>query len=406
MRILYLHQHFTTPQGASGTRSYEMSQKLIRRGHQVTMVCGSFGAGKTGLTAKFESGRREGEVDGIKVIEFHLPYSNKDGFLKRIFTFLKFSFLNVKVVLSKDYDLLIATSTPLTVAIPALIAKWFRGKKYVFEVRDLWPELPKEMGVIRNPVILKLMSWLETLAYRNSSACIGLSPGIQKGIELKAQHNKPVTMIPNGCDTHLFSPEGRGVSKNELGFDDEDFVALFAGTHGLANGLDKLLDVAIELKNRKITNIKLLLIGDGKLKSQLQEKALEEGLQDIIVFKDPVSKTELTRIMYATDAGLMVLANVPAFYYGTSPNKFFDYIASGLPVVNNYPGWLAEVIQEHNIGVAVPPEDPQRFVEALINLRMDSGLQNMKKRARSLAEDKFSREKLSEQFVDFIESVS
>lgn len=403
MKLLYLHQHFTTPQGASGTRSYEMARYLISLGHEVTIVCGSFGAGKTGLSNDFVAGRREGHVDGIRVVEFLLPYSNKDGFLKRIWTFLKFSLLNIKTVLKEDYDLLFATSTPLTVAIPTVVAKWLRRKPYVFEVRDLWPELPREMGVIRNPLILWGMGLLETAAYRSANACIGLSPGIVAGIEKKAKPELPIAMVPNGCDLELFAPAPSSISKADLGFAEEDFVAVFTGTHGQANGLDKLVEVAKLLKQQQVTGVKLLLVGDGKLKPELQQAVQTQGLQDYMVFRDPIPKLQLAELMHTADLGLMILANVPAFYFGTSPNKFFDYIAAGLPVLNNYPGWLAQMIDEHRCGAAVPPDDAQAFVDALLKLKSDpEQLKQMGHNARQLAERDFQRPKLAQQFAEFV----
>ena len=398
MKILYLHQHFTTPSGASGTRSYEMARRLVEQGHQVTMVCGSFGVGKTGLKGEFIKGRREGGVDGIRVIEYQLPYSNHDGFLKRSLTFARFSLLNIRTVLKEDFDLLFATSTPLTVAVPGVLGKWLRRKPFVFEVRDLWPELPQAMGVIKNPLILKMLDWLETLAYRNADACIGLSPGIVKGIKRKAP-NKSVAMIPNGCDLSLFQPVEKTSGADTL-------TAVFAGTHGLANGLEILPQVALALKQRQEKGIKIRLVGEGKCKPALQQQVAELEVEDYIQFDDPMPKIELQRLFASADVGLMILANVPAFYCGTSPNKFFDYLSAGLPVLNNYPGWLADMINEHQLGKAVEADDAQGFAQALIQLRDDpeyrlkAGL-----KARELAEERFSRDTLAQQFVSFLDNI-
>lgn len=404
MHILYLHQHFTTPQGASGTRSYEMAQRLIVAGHQVTIVCGSFAAGQTGLQASFSKGQRRGVVDGINIIEFELPYSNKDSFIKRTLTFLHFATLNILTVLKEPYDLLFATTTPLTVALPALCAKWFRQKDYVFEVRDLWPELPKAMGVIRNPVILMLMDWLETLAYRNAKACIGLSPGIIKGIKNKAP-DKPTMMIPNGCDLELFNANANSSDfRKKIDASEKDLVAIFSGTHGIANGLDALIDVAETLKERDVQNVKIVLIGDGKLKNSLVAKTAQLNVETIVKFLPPVPKTELANIFTQVDIGLMVLANVEAFYWGTSPNKFFDYIAAGLPVISNYPGWLAEMIEQNNLGLCVPPGDSGFLCNALIKLNKDRKLRDeMSKNAIELAKKNFCRDLLAKRFVQFLE---
>ena len=196
MNILYFHQHFSTPKGSIGIRSYEMAKRLIYHGHHVTMVCGTYGGGDTGLDSTFVSGRREGFVDGIRVIEFDLAYSNSDSFFKRSATFMKFALKSIGIALTEKYDVLFASTTPLTAGLPGIFARWLRGKFFVFEVRDLWPELPKEMGVIKNPVILYLMSFLEWLSYRSAHRCIGLSPGIVKGIKKHGVDVSKIAMIP------------------------------------------------------------------------------------------------------------------------------------------------------------------------------------------------------------------
>lgn len=168
MKVLYYHQHFSTPQGSTGTRSYAMARHLLQAGHEVTMVCGAYAGGQTGLTGPYRDGRRAGRVDGIQVIELELPYANRDGFLKRALTFLKFAWRSAGIALRQDYDVVFATTTPLTAGIPGICARWLRGKPFVFEVRDLWPELPKAMGVITNPVVLWAMGVLEWLSYRSA----------------------------------------------------------------------------------------------------------------------------------------------------------------------------------------------------------------------------------------------
>ncbi|MGS2722091.1 glycosyltransferase family 4 protein [Paraglaciecola aestuariivivens] len=404
MHILYFHQHFSTPSGATGTRSYEMAKKLISKGHKVTMVCGSYNVGATGLSNKFINGRREGEVDGIYVIEFDLSYANTDGFITRTWQFLKFAYQSVKIALKQDYDLLFATSTPLTASIPGIFAKLFRRKPFVFEVRDLWPELPKAMGVIKNPVILTAMSVLEKVSYAQADACIGLSPGIVEGIKRRSRTSLPVSLIPNGCDIDLFATQAEPyefpfeVAKGQL-------VACFTGAHGLANGLDKILDAAQELKHRQDTQIIFVFVGEGSVKAGLIERANKQNL-DNCVFLNAIPKHQLVGLLQRADLGLMTLANVPAFYYGTSPNKFFDYISCGLPVLNNYPGWLADMINQTGCGVAVPPDDTIAMADALQNMAADKQkLKEMGQKAKLLALEKFDRDDLSEQFADFLAEV-
>lgn len=401
MRILYFHQHFSTPSGATGIRSYEMAQRALAMGHRVTMVCGSYGLGKTGLDGPFTKGRRRGAVNGIDVIEFDLSYSNTDGLLKRAGTFAKFALGSVGVALREPCDLVFATTTPLTAGIPGIAARWLRRKPFVFEVRDLWPELPREMGVITNPVVLAALSALEWSSYRSAHRCVALSPGIARGIARRGVSQDKIDMIPNGCDIGIFGAQDQGVWRPN-GVGPTDLMAVFTGTHGPANGLDAVLDAAAVLKTRARDDIKLVLVGDGKLKPALQARAAAEGL-DNVIFHAPVPKTQLSALMAAADLGMQCLANIPAFYYGTSPNKFFDYIAAGLPVLNNYPGWLAEMIVAENCGFAVPPDAPGAFADQLEAAADDrAALTQMGKNGAALAQRDFDRADLSTRWVNWV----
>lgn len=404
MHILYFHQYFTTPTAAGGTRSYEMARQLISRGHKVTMVCARQGKDGLDLPGRPDEPVRHGTIDGINVIQFNLQYSNYMSLPRRAWIFLRFALQSSLLALRMDYDLVFATTTPLTAGIPGILARILRGKPFVFEVRDLWPELPRAMGVVTNPVVLAGMSALEWVSYRSASACIALAPGIKKGIAKRSPKDRAIAVIPNGCDLDLFHP-GKRAELNLAGVSSKDCVAVFTGAHGIANGLNAVLDAAAVLLRRGRKDIVLAFIGDGKLKPALVARAKNDGLENCRFF-DPMPKNQLNHVVSCCDVGLMILDDVPAFYYGTSPNKFFDYISSGLPVLNNYPGWLAEMIGEHHCGIAVPPRDPEAFADALCKLadhpehRSEYG-----KNARILAEKMFSRDRLANEFVDWLEAV-
>ena len=400
MHILYFHQHFSTPQGSIGTRSYEMAQSLIQAGHSVTMICGSYSQGSTGLDTPFAKGCRRGFVEGIDIIEFDLDYSNHMGFLKRIGVFAKFAVGSIRVALREPVDVVFATTTPLTVGIPGVVARWLRRKPFVFEVRDLWPELPKAMGVITNPVVLWLMSFLEWISYQSANRLIGLSPGIVEGIAARGVDKSRITMVPNGCDLDLFA-ETMEAWRPE-GVQDNQMLAIFTGAHGNANGLDAVLNAAAVLKQHRRDDIRIVLIGQGQEKASLQARAQTQAL-DNVLFLDPLPKTQLTGLMAGADLGLQVLRNVPAFYFGTSPNKFFDYISASLPVLNNYPGWLADLIEEKTCGFSVPPDDPFAFANALIAAADDrQALKEKGANARRLAETHFSRTLLAKNWMDWV----
>ncbi|MDA7828013.1 glycosyltransferase family 4 protein [Rhodobacteraceae bacterium] len=400
MHVLYFHQHFSTPQGSAGTRSYEMAQALMRAGHSVTMVCGSYAQGKTGLSMQFENGQRRGVVDGIDVIEFDLNYGNDMRFVQRLGVFLKFAVGSIGVALREPADVVFATTTPLTAGIPGIFARWLRRKPFVFEVRDLWPELPKAMGVITNPVVLRLMSLLEWVSYRSADRLVGLSPGIVEGIEARGVDKSRIAMVPNGCDMVIFSAPVEAWRPD--GARDDQLLAIFTGTHGNANGLDSVLNAAAVLNERGRDDIRIALVGQGREKPKLIADAKERSL-DNVLFLDPVPKTKLAGLMAGADLGLQVLRNVPAFYFGTSPNKFFDYISAGLPVLNNYPGWLADLIGESDCGFAVPPDDPVAFADALMEAAENrDALRQKGANARELAQTRFARSELSEDWVKWV----
>ena len=380
--------------GSTGTRSYEFSRRLIKRGHSVTVVCGNYWLADTGLSGRFKNGLREGYVNDIFVIELDLDYSNSDSFFKRALTFIRYSWKGIKIISEQDYDMIFCTSTPLTASIPGIFARIFKNIPFVFEVRDLWPELPKAMGVIKNPIVLKMLDVLETISYRASNACIGLSPGIVEGI-LKKVPNKKVAMIPNGCDFSRI----KIVEKNQK----NKLIAAFTGAHGIANGLDILLDVAKYLIDRNHLNIEFHFIGDGMCKPALIKRAEEKHLKNCFFIKPKPKKELFIYLQEKVDIGLMILDNIPAFYYGTSPNKFFDYISLGLPVLINYPGWLANLIKSEKCGIFIPPENIEQFARELISISHDkSSLNSMSQNSKKLALKQFNRRNLSKDFAKFL----
>ncbi|NOR68605.1 MAG: glycosyltransferase, partial [Methylomarinum sp.] len=257
--------------------------------------------------------------------------------------------------------------------------------------------------IITNPLILVGMSCLEWLSYHSANRCIGLSPGIVEGIKKRGVKSNKIALVPNGCDLSIFGAEAKrwrpeGVNKTDL-------MAIFTGTHGVANGLNAALDAAKELKVRGREDIKLVFVGQGKLKPQLQERAKKESL-DNVFFHSPVNKEKLAGLMASADVGMQLLSNTPAFYFGTSPNKFFDYISSGLPVLNNYPGWLSEMIKDNNCGYSVVPDDAKAFADALVDAAGNRDrLLVMGGSSKALAQREFSRQDLADKWVDWLEGV-
>ncbi len=405
MKILYVQQHFATARGEAGVRGYNLVKTLADRGHEVTVICGH-----NWRDSSLQSNERRrvtvSQLDGFRIVQINVFYSNHQSFLKRVWSFFLFGFLACYEVVRRDADLLFASSTPLTVSLPALCARLLRGTPYVFEVRDLWPDLPIEMGIIRNPVIKRALYLWEWAAYKFARKLVALAPGIKTGIERKANiPARRIAMIPNGSDTERLRPLGR-LPRRILPVADNLFALGYTGTHGIANGLDAVLNAATVLQRRGVRDVVFVLIGDGREKLRLQERAAKEGL-DNVVFVGLFNKSQYNQVLAELDVGMQILQNVPAFYYGTSPNKFFDYLAVGKPVLVNYPGWMSELVTTHQCGIAVPPDDAEAFADAIETLNPErESLVGMGSRARALAEEQFSQQKILIDLAEFIEEES
>ena len=257
------------------------------------------------------------------------------------------------------------------------------------------------MGIIKNPFLLCAASFLEWVTYKSANRLIALSPGIKKGIIKRGINVKKIDLISNGSDFNIFSKNFLPIKLE--GIDKDDFLAIYTGTHGVANGLDAVLDAAFILKKYTKKNIKILLIGEGNLKIKLKERAKFEKLNNII-FLDAMPKTQLISVLKSADIGMQILDNIPGFYYGTSPNKFFDYLASGLPVLNNYQGWLADLIKKHQCGFVIEPHNPKEFANKIIYAAENPmELKQMGFNAKKLAKKNFDMNILAKKLIKCFE---
>jgi glycosyltransferase involved in cell wall biosynthesis len=401
MRILYVQQHFATGAGQAGVRGYNLVRTLVDRGHDVTVICGhNWRDPNLALT----EGRwvSEERFEGFCLVKLGVFYSNHQSFAARVGSFLAFALLSSVEVNRRSADLVFASSTPLTVSVPALAARWLRGTPYAFEVRDLWPDLPIAMGMVRNPVLKATLYAWEKLAYRQAAKLVALAPGIKSGIVRAGVPPERVAMIPNGSDTERLQPLPRG-ERVHIPVGREVFLLGYTGTHGTANGLEAVLDAAVVLKHRGVTDVAFALVGDGREKARLVARADREGL-DNVHFLGLVGKDLYNEVLCELDVGMQILLNVPEFYYGTSPNKFFDYLAVGRPILVNYPGWMSDLVLENKCGVAVRPDDAEAFADAVLELRDKvDRLPAMGLAGRRLAEERFSQAKILPQLVRFLE---
>ena len=414
MTIVYLHQYFVAPKSsgalATGTRSYEFARRFVAAGHQVHMVCADWvvptSSAPVPKATTGADGWRHTVVDGIQVHALPLGYSNKMAFTDRVKTFLRFAWMARRQAGALGGDVVFATSTPLTIAIPGMHAARVNRLPLVFEVRDLWPEAPRQMGVLTNPVLFRLAKELERLVYRRAHTIVALSPGMRDGVVAEGVAPERVVMIPNSCDLDMFRPDIDGApARARLGLGDR-MTFLYFGTMGPANGLDFVLDAAAELKRRGEARAVFVLHGDGKMRPALEARRAREGL-DNVVFSAPLAdKSRVAEIVAAADVGMTIYKNLPVLYT-CSPNKMFDTMAAGRAILTNMPGWLTDTVERNGCGVGVRPDDPRDFADHVQRLLSDrTAVTEMGRRARALAEREFARDVLARRLLSVLEAAA
>jgi glycosyltransferase involved in cell wall biosynthesis len=403
MHILYIHQYFTSPLGITGTRSYEFARRWVAKGHKVTMLTST--ANLTSEDLAYARGRffKKFTVDGINVLAMAVPYRQQMGIFKRCLSFLAFLLLSSGVVLFiRKVDIVYATSTPLTIGIPAIAARWFRRKKFIFEVRDQWPESVVEVGVIRNKFLISILMWLEKFIYKNASAIVAVSEGMAEGIRIVAGQSKPIYVVPNGADLNLFRPDIDGGDVRKKNDWNGKLVFLHAGTMGKVNNLDFVIEAAGKLKESR--DILFVLIGQGSRKNALGNRIKELGLTNVQIIPS-VPKKQLPPILAATDVVISIIGNIPIIERHASLNKFYDGLAAGKPMLLNYYGWQGELLEEKDAGFGCKLCDVDEFAEKVLHLnRHRELLPEMGKNARQLAVSEFDREKLADQLLSAIEA--
>lgn len=359
MKILYFYQYFSTSQGAWGTRVYEFTKEWVKQGHEVTVISSVYS--KSDLKAKGLVS--EQTVEGVKVKVINVLIDNRQAAIKRIWTFLQYAVISSWFAITLKADVVIASSGPITVGIPGLIAKVFRGRKLVFEARDLWPEGAVKMGVITNQALIRLAHWFEGVCYKNSAAVIGLSPGIQQDIQ-KRFPKAMVHSVTNAANIDLFATPQR-----YSGFVPPKSYALYFGNIGSVNHSGYLLDAAKILLDRKRVDIYMLLIGEGQLKDELKQRAFREQLNNV-VFLDLMPKSSLVGYIQHALVSVIPLKPIPVFDT-SSPNKLFESMAAGVPVIQTTQGWIKEFLETYKTGFTVNGHDPQQLADVLIWLKDD-----------------------------------
>lgn len=394
MHILYIHQYFNTPKVPGGTRSYWISQELIKRGHQVTMI--------TTARKGFEPG--EQDVDGIHVVFVKNEYSQYMSAPRKVLSFVNFLRLAIKeAAKQKDIDIVYATSTPLTIGYVAMRLKAKRKWPYVFEVRDLWPEFPIQIGAIRNKLAIWYLRRLERHIYERSEHVVALSPGMQEGVVASGTPKEKTSMIPNMSKPDKFYPREPNMDiAKKFGVDTTKFNLIHFGSMGKANGLKYIIDAARIMQDKGVEDVNYVFMGGGATEPKLKKMVEEQGLKNV-QFLGLHPMDTLSEVVNLCDASITSFMNLPILKTN-SPNKLFDSLSAGKPIIVNSAGWTKDLVEKDDCGFFVAPEKPEDLVEKLLQYKDDKEtLERWGKNARKLSINVFDKAILSAKVADVIE---
>jgi glycosyltransferase involved in cell wall biosynthesis len=396
MHILIIHQAFASLNEPGGTRHHEFARLLASQGHKVTVIASPVSY-ITGTSLRLP-GKKEGDITILRAAVYDAHHKS---FFHRIIAFFSFMFSSFWIGLGvKNVDLVWGTSPPIFQGVTAWALARLKGARFLFEVRDLWPQFAIAVGVLKSPTLIALSEWLERFLYRHADRVMVNSPGFLNHVS--ARGAKRVDLIPNGADPSMFNPAASGESFRKGNQLEDKFVALYAGAHGMSNDLTVVLESASLLANEK--NIHIVFLGDGKEKPALLAQAKEMKLSNVS-FLPSVPKAEMASALAGADACIAILKPLEE-YKTTYPNKVFDYMAAGRPVALAIDGVIREVVEAADCGIFAAPGDASQLADAIRKLAADpKRSQIMGLRGRKYLEQNFSRAVIGEKLVKLLEEI-
>jgi len=396
MHILLIHQAFAALGEPGGTRHHELARLLTAGGHRVTVI-----ASPVSYLTGAASASLPQNADGVTILRAFTYQALHKSFFHRLLAFFSFMASSFWVGLTvRQVDLVWGTSPPIFQGFTAWALARLKGAKFLFEVRDLWPSFAIAVGVLKNPLLIKMSLWLEAFLYSHADQVMVNSPGYLEHVRRRGA--KQVELIPNGADPSMFHPQAKGEAWRKAQGLEDKFIALYAGAHGMSNDLDVALDAAALLADSP--QIEIILLGDGKEKPRLQARAAQMGLTNLR-FLPPVSKEEIPLALAGADACFALLKPLEE-YKSTYPNKIFDYMAAGRPIALGIDGVIREVVEGAGCGIFCPPGNAPALAAALRRLQADPLLsQAMGAAGRAALEKNFSREAIAQKLENVLQKI-
>lgn len=395
MKILFLTQYCPPEVGAPQNRIFEFAKQLKKFGHEITILTAMPNYPKGEIFEEYRGKKLvKEEIDGIKIVRTSIYATKEKSFTKRLKNYLSFTFSSVFTGLKhiEEQDVVITESPPLFLGWSGYVIAKRKKAKFVFNVSDLWPESAVKLGVLNNKLLIKASTWLEEFSYRKAAAVTGQTKGIVDNIVSRGFDKNKVHLITNGVDTEFFKKENRDEKlREEWGIKDK-FAVCYAGIHGLAQGLEVIIDAAELLKEEK--DIQFVFIGDGPEKSKLMDMVKEKELNNVS-FQPVQLKPNMPRIIASMDATVVPLKKLDLFK-GALPSKMFEALSSELPIVLAVEGEAEKLINDARAGITVEPENAKEIADAVLKLYKNKDLkEELGQNGRKYVIENYSRESIT-----------
>lgn len=405
MHILFLTDNFPPEVNAPASRTFEHCREWVKAGHQVTVItCApNFPKGRVFEGYRNRLWQRE-VVEGVQVIRVWTYITRNEGFVKRILDYLSFMVMGfLASLLVRRIDVIVGTSPQFFTACAAYAVAVVKRRPWIFELRDLWPESIRAVGAMRKERLLDLLEKIELFLYRKSTAVVSVTHAFKENLIRRGIDRGKIHIVTNGVDASRFSPIPKDRELLRQLDLEEVFVAGYIGTHGMAHGLDTLVDAAHELSAcERGRRIRMVMLGDGAHRHRLQARAHAHGLQNIL-FIDSVSKDQVQRYWSILDASIIHLKRSELFTT-VIPSKMFECMGMAIPILHGVEGESADIVLQHQIGLTFEPENHLELVERILMLHDDWDLRQRLAGNGPLAAQSYDRKVLARRMLEIIQS--
>jgi glycosyltransferase involved in cell wall biosynthesis len=357
MRVLVISQYFPPETGGTSNRIISIARGLCEAGHEVHVIAEKPNHPEGLIREDYQGGIfDERKYDGIPATYTWVYTRPEKNFISRILFYVSFMMMAVLGAIRTDdeFDVVLASSPPLFVGLSGWLAAKIKGAKFVFDVRDIWPEVAVAMGALTNPSAIQVAEGLEHFIYKRADGITAVTDSFCEHIRQTVGERVPMRRVMNGTMPDVFRQDARREEmRKQLGVEDK-FVVTYAGNLGLAQGLPHIIDAAETLQGEG-DGVVFLMLGSGPVKAHLMEEAERRDLQNIR-FLDRVPLEEAAAHMAASDALLVPLED-HEIYQQFIPSKLFDSMASGRPVLLSVDGEARSILEDAGGGLYYPAED-------------------------------------------------